>query len=96
MKSYKYINSLYLYSLTINLLKAHKSKNIDIDNEDELMKECSNNIISITSMPVLFSDIQELYKNNDDKLLKTLANGDLKICNELQKDFISVWDAIYI
>ncbi|OUM67740.1 hypothetical protein PIROE2DRAFT_4685 [Piromyces sp. E2] len=73
----------------MKLLQWNKLKNIDIDDGDELMKECSNNIISITSLPVLFSNIQGLYENSDDKLLKSLANNDLKLCSELQKDFIS-------
>ncbi|ORX52570.1 hypothetical protein BCR36DRAFT_31424 [Piromyces finnis] len=83
----KFISQFYV--LTINLLQSYTSRNIPIDEKDILMKECSNNIISITSLPVLFSNIEGLYENYSERLLKTLESSNMKTCNELQKCFIS-------
>lgn len=74
----------------MKLYEENKKKKMDIEYEDDILKECLNSVISIISLPVLVSDIQGLYENNDDKLLDALAHDDKNACYEFQQDFITV------
>ncbi|ORX82127.1 hypothetical protein BCR32DRAFT_244381 [Anaeromyces robustus] len=72
----------------MKLSQEYKKRNIDNNEKDQFLEECSNYLISIGSLPVIFSNIKDVYEN-DDQLLEMLANNDLESCLKYQKQFIT-------
>ncbi|KAG4081543.1 hypothetical protein H8356DRAFT_1401650 [Neocallimastix lanati (nom. inval.)] len=79
-----------LYTLTLGLFEENKKKHLDVQNEDNFMKELSYYLISIVSLPVQISNMKKIYEISDNKLLDALAHDDKNACSEFQKEIVAV------
>jgi len=78
-----------LYTLTLGLFEENKKKHLDVQNEDNFMKELSYYLISIVSLPVQISNMKKIYEISDNKLLDALAHDDKNACSEFQKEIVA-------